>query len=82
MARFVKIGADLVDLDAVTHVIFVENQSGISDRIILEVGSAAIVVDSDIGGRARMDAIREKILRALNPEDWDAGPNPDKPSKL
>jgi hypothetical protein len=82
MARFVKIGADLVNLDAVTHVIFVENQSGISDRIVIEVGAAAIVVDSEIGGRPRMEGIRAKILEVLQPEDWDLTFDSGKRDKL
>ena len=72
MARFVKIGADIIDLDAVTRIAILENQSGISDRIVLDVGGATVIVDSSIGGRARMDAIREKLVQALEPEDWEA----------
>jgi hypothetical protein len=72
MSKYVKIGADVINLDAISHIQFFENQSGISDRIIIEVGTATVIVDSAIGGRKRMDAIREKLLAVLDPEDWDA----------
>lgn len=71
MARFVKIGGELLNLDAVTRVSFVENQSGISDRIVVSVGAADVIVDSGLIGRKRMEAVRERLLRELAPDDWD-----------
>ena len=72
MAQYVKIGTDIVNLAAITRVSFMDAQSGISDRTLIDVGGAVVVVDSAIGGRARMEAIREKLLQVLDPEDWDA----------
>ena len=71
MAKYVKIGADIVNLDSVTRVTFVENQSGLSDRIIIHAGEAQVTVDSAIGGRKRMDDIRERLMEVLRPELWD-----------
>ncbi|HZL37162.1 MAG TPA: hypothetical protein VFC78_17715 [Tepidisphaeraceae bacterium] len=71
MARFVKIGMEVINLDAISRITFMENQSGISDRIIIAIGDTSITVDSAIGGRARMNAIREKLMAALEPMDWE-----------
>jgi regulator of extracellular matrix RemA (YlzA/DUF370 family) len=73
MAKFVKIGADVISIDSVSRISIVENQSGISDRIIINAGGSEVVIDSAIGGRARMDLIREKLLSVLDPEIWDNG---------
>lgn len=72
MPRFVKIGPDVFDLDSVTRIAILEAQSGISDRIVISIGQTNVIVDSALGGRQRMDAIREKLMAALKPEDWDA----------
>jgi hypothetical protein len=72
MARFVKIGDDIINLDAVVRITTIENQSGVSDRILITVGDTTITVDSGIGGRKRMDAIMEKLRLALKPENWDS----------
>ena len=72
MTKYVKIGPDVINLEAISRITFVESQSGISDRIIIDVSGTELVVDSDIGGRARMNAVRERLLRVLAPEDWEA----------
>ena len=56
----------------VVRVAFVENQSGMSDRILITIGEAIITVDSGLIGRDRMEAVRERLVRELKPEDWDA----------
>jgi hypothetical protein len=82
MNKFVKIGADIINLDAVSNVQFLENQSGISDRIIIQVGEATVTVDSAIGGKKRMEAIRQRLMEALQPEDWDQSYGSDRPAPL
>jgi hypothetical protein len=71
MARYIKIGGDIVNLESIARVTLMENQSGISDRIIIEVGGAPMVVDSAIVGREEMQKIRERFEAALAPEDWN-----------
>jgi hypothetical protein len=82
MNKFVKIGADMINLDAVSNVQFVENQSGISDRIIIQIGQTTVTVDSAIGGRKRMEVIRQKLLETLQPDDWDQSYGSDRPAPL
>ena len=71
MDKFIKIGSDIFNLEGITRISILENQSGISDRILIEVGAAVVVVDSALGGRKRMDEIRERLVAALKPQDWD-----------
>ncbi|HET6247162.1 MAG TPA: hypothetical protein VFE47_05625 [Tepidisphaeraceae bacterium] len=82
MDTFVKIGPDLINLAAISRVTFVENQSGISDRILIQVGEVEVVVDSAIGGKPRMDAIRVKLMQNLAPSDWDSSYGSDAPEAL
>jgi hypothetical protein len=77
MNKFVKIGSDMINLNGVSHITFVENQSGISDRIIIQVGEAVVTVDSAIGGKKRMLGIREKLMATLTPELWDESLTPE-----
>ena len=72
----------MINLQSVVRVTFVENQSGISDRILIQVGETEVVVDSAIGGKARMDAIRAKLMQVLAPEDWDTAYGSDFPTEL
>ena len=72
MAKFVKIGTDVINLDEITRISFVENQSGLSDRIVISIGSASVTVDSAIGGRERMEEVRRRLLSVLAVEEWDS----------
>ncbi len=73
MAKFVKIGPDLISIESISRITFVENQSGISDRIIISAGGAEVVVDSGICGRETMHAIRDRFMQVLEPEIWHQG---------
>jgi hypothetical protein len=73
MARYVRIGNDVINLDAITRISFIENQSGMSDRLVVSVGDATVNIDS-AQGRERMMRVREKLLAALEVENWDADP--------
>ena len=74
MARFIKIGSDIVNLEAITRVSLVFGQSGYSDRLLISMGDATVTVDSALG-RERMTRISQKLLAALNVEDWDENGN-------
>ena len=74
MARFIKLGNDVVNLEAITRISVVIGQSGYSDRLIISMGEATVTVDSAMG-RERMMRISQKLLTALNVEDWDEAAN-------
>ena len=82
MANFVKIGNELINLDVVARVSFVENQSGISDRIVISVGGGEMVVDSSRVGKAGLERIRRKITSALTPNDWESPSEDDNSQPL
>lgn len=71
MSNFVKIGGEYVNLEFVTRIAVMENQSGISDRILIYVGDTILVVDSALGGRERMDKVLAKLVELLEPEVLD-----------
>lgn len=71
MKRFVKIGQDVVNLDSIGRVSFVEAQSGISDRILIDVGGTTVVIDSAIVGKATLAIVRTRLMEALEPQAWD-----------
>jgi hypothetical protein len=75
MPRFVKVGPDVFDLDAITQIAYVENRSGISDRIIITLTEGSVTVDSGISGRDVMDAVWKRLMDSLKPADWN-GPIP------
>lgn len=81
MTKYVKIGADIINIEAISRITFVDNQSGISDRIIIDVSGSEVIVDSDIGGRERMEAVRKRLLNVLKPEDWEALEAADRSAK-
>ncbi len=72
--RFIKLGNDVVNLEAITRISIVIGQSGYSDRLLISMGEATVTVDSAMG-RERMMRISQKLLAALNVEDWDEGAN-------
>jgi hypothetical protein len=74
MARFIKIGSDVVNLEAITRISLIMGQSGYSDRLLISMGDATVTVDSALG-RERMMRISQKLLAALSVEDWDENPN-------
>ena len=71
MPRFVKVGPDVFDLDAITQITYMENRSGISDRIIITLTEGSVTVDSGIAGRETMDAVWKRLMDALKPADWN-----------
>jgi hypothetical protein len=77
MSKYIKIGQDLINLQSISHIAFIENQSGISDRIVIRVGESVVTVDSAIGGKKRMEMIRERFLQSLKPELWDESLSPE-----
>ena len=66
MARFIKIGSDVVNLEAITRISLVIGQSGYSDRLQISMGDSTITVDSALG-RERMMRISQKLLAELEP---------------
>lgn len=71
MTDYIKIGPDIIKVDAITRVSLSENRSGISDRIILEVGGIEVIIDSGLVGKKQMYALHDRFMRMLKPEDWD-----------
>jgi hypothetical protein len=70
MPKFVKIGSDIINLDAITRISLIENQSGMSDRLVIQVGDATVNVDSAVG-REQMTRIQARFMTALEVEDWN-----------
>jgi hypothetical protein len=71
MPRFVKVGSDVFDVDAITLVTYMENRSGISDRILITLTEGSVTVDSGIVGRDVMEGVWKRLMDALKPADWD-----------
>ncbi len=74
MARFIEIGPDVFDLDSVTRISMLENRSGISDQLLIDVAGSCITIDSGIVGRNRMDSIRQRLMLLLEPKNLDVMP--------
>jgi hypothetical protein len=70
MPRFVKIGSDIINLDAITRVSVVENQSGMSDRLVIQLGEVTVNVDSATG-REEMLRVQKRLSETLRVEDWN-----------
>jgi hypothetical protein len=71
MPRFVKVGQEVFDLDAITQIAYMENRSGISDRIIITLTEGSVTIDSGIAGRDTMDGVWKRLMDALKPTDWN-----------
>jgi len=82
MGRYIKIGGDIVNLDSIARITLMANQSGLSDRLIIDCGGSPMVVDSTFVGKEHLRKIIERFEQMLEPEDWNApqiSPAPSQP---